>query len=303
MDKCPVNLEIVAFVLVVIVTVVIWQEVRYRRVRRTRAQDYQRTLHPGNAFHVLVFFKLGSGDKLVPTARRYLELVTEASKAKLVYAGQAAFTVQSEQMEGQDWDGVLLLEYPSREDYQLSCDDYRTGAARGLFADSYYHAMRRNRKVSAAMPRYLLALRLRDILRGRWRMEPFRPSTEFETFPELQVWRDRVGRLRALHEVNRTGLVVFNLLKFPSPGGQAAVEDAGAGLLSRMAALGHGPLHVGRAVVLEKLARFDRVFVIYYPSARYFADMLSSQYYASMTGYRQPGDAIRVPTVPVTAQI
>lgn len=296
-------LELIALILGGSLCVVVWQELRYRRNRLARAQDYQRRFHPGSAFHVIVFFKLGSGDKLVPTVRRFVELVTAASDARLIYAGQAAFTVHSRQMASQDWDGVLLLEYPSREDYQLCCDDYRTTAARGLFADSYYHAMRRNRRVSAAIPRSLLALRLRDILRGKWRVEPFRPSPEFKTFPEFQGWRSRVDRLMALHEVNRTGLVVFNLVKFPSPGGQDTVEAVSAGLLSRMAALGYGPLHIGRPVALEKLARFDRVFVIFYPSARYFAEMLSSQYYAAMTGLRLPGDAIRLPTVPVTAQI
>lgn len=296
-------LQLIALILAGALCVIVWQDLRYRGIRRHRAQDYQRRFHPGSAFHVIVFFKLGSGDRLVPTVRRFVELVTAASNARLIYAGQAAFTVNSGQMEDHDWDGVLLLEYPDREDYQLSCDDYRTAAARGLFADSYYHAMRRHRKISAAMPRLLLALRLKDILKGKWRVEPFRPSPEFNTFPEFQVWRDRVGRLMALHEVNRTGLVVFNLLKFPSPGGQDAVEEFGASLLSRMAALGYGPLHVGRSVGLENVARFDRVFIVYYPSSRYFADMLSSQYCASLTGVRLPGDALRVPTVPVTAQI
>jgi hypothetical protein len=297
------TLEIVAFMLLVAVGVLAWQEVRYHRMRRYRAQDFQRTLHARDAFHVMVFFKLASGEKLVPTVRRFVELVTAASSARLIYAGQAAFTIDSEQIEGQDWDGVLLLEYPNREDYRRSCEDYRVSAARGLFADSYYHAMRRNRRVSARIPRYMLGLRLKDLIMGKWRVERFRPSSEFEMFPELQAWRDRVHRLRALHEVNRTGMVVINLLKLPSPGSQEAVRAIGGTLLSRMAALGHGPLHVGRSVALEKLARFDRVFIVFYPSARYYADMLSSQYYASATGYRHPGDAIRVATVPITAKV
>ncbi len=45
----------------------------------------------------------------MPTVRRFVDLVTAASNARLIYAGQAAFTVNSEQMEGHDWDGVLLL--------------------------------------------------------------------------------------------------------------------------------------------------------------------------------------------------
>lgn len=296
-------LEIGALILLVVLGVLLWQELRYRRIRRFRAQDFQQVFHPRDAFHVMVFFKLTSGERLVSTVRRFVELVSAAGNAKLIYAGQAAFTINSEQMERQNWDGFLLLEYPNREDYQQSCEDYRSSAARGLFSASYYHAMRRNRRFGARIPGYLLGLRLKDILKGKWRVEPFMPSAEFKMFPELQAWRDRVGRLRALHEVNRTGMVVVNLLKLPSPGGQQAVEAIGDKLMSRMAALGHGPLHVGRPVALEKLARFDRVFIVYYPSALYYADMLSSQYYASVTGFKHPGDAIRVATVPVTAQI
>ncbi|NQX90275.1 MAG: hypothetical protein HRT77_16620 [Halioglobus sp.] len=296
-------LIIVSLALLTLLGILAWQEVRYRRTRRIHAQDLQQTFHPRDAFHVIVFFKLAKGEKLLPTVRRFVDLARAGSEARLIYAGQAAFTINSNQMEPRDWDGVLLLQYPSRESYQHSCEDYRASAARGLFADSYYHAMRRNRRFGARVPRYMLTLRLRDILKGNWRVAPFRSSTEFQTFPELQAWRDRVSRLTALHEVNRSGLVVINLLKLPSPGGQEAIEAAGHGLLSRIAALGHGPLHVGRAVAIEKLARFDRVFIVSYPSARYYAAMLSSQFYASVTGFRHPGDAIRVATVPVTAQI
>jgi len=294
-------LEILAVILVVVILVVGWQEFRYRRIRRFRAQDYQKTFHPGEAFHVIVFFKLASGDKLVDTARRFVEQITAISRARLIYAGQAAFTVSSEYMSGRDWDGLLMLEFPSRNEYQQCCDDYRASAARGVFADSYYHAMRRNRRVCISLPRFLLRVRLKDILTGKWRSPPLEVSQEFRTFPEFQVWRDRIARLRALHEVNREGLVVFNLVKFLPNGGEEALETLGSEQLSRMAAQGHGPLHLGRPVALEQLARFDRVYIVFYPSARYFADLLGSQFFASVTGYNRLKDAIQVATVPVTS--
>jgi hypothetical protein len=113
----------------------------------------------------------------------------------------------------------------------------------------------------------------------------------------------RVSRLKALHEVNREGLVVLNLVKFPATGYQGLVDPFGNKLRSRMAALDHGPLHVGRTVALEKMAKFDRIYIIYYPSARYFADMLSSQYFNSVTGNPSKGDALRVATVPITTRL
>ena len=296
-----VALGILAVILVVVLSAVVWQELRYRRIRRSRAQDFQKSFHPSRAFHVIVFFKLARGDKLIVTAGRFVEQITAISRARLIYAGQAAFTVSSGQMAPQDWDGVLLLEFPSRFEYQQCCDDYRASAARGLFANSYYHAMRRNRRACAALPRYLLRVRLKDILTGRWQPPLLRASPAFRTFPEFQVWRERVARLRALHEVNRTALVAFNLVKFSPDSGQQALEALGGEQLSRMAALGHGPLHLGRPVALEQPAAFDRVYVVYYPSARYFADLLSSQYFAGVTGYKRLSDAIQVPTVPVTS--
>ena len=172
-----------------------------------------------------------------------------------------------------------------------------------LFADSYQHGMRRNRGVGLSMSRYLLGVRLRDILRGNWKVKPFQTSAEFETYPELQTWRKRASRVRALHEVNRHGLVVFNLVKRPAATHAAASDEIGGGLLSRMAALSHGPLHIGRSVALEKSASFNRVYILYYPSARYYAEMLSSQFYFKVGGYRPLNDAIRVATVPITARL
>jgi len=299
--QCGVALDILAVILVVVILAVGWQEFRYRRIRRIRAQDFQKTFHPGEAFHVIVFFKLASGDRLIATARRFVEQITAISNARLIYAGQAAFTVGSEHMDSKNWDGLLMLEFPTRAEYQQCCDDYRASAARGLFADSYYHAMRRNRRICAALPRYLLRVRLRDILTGKWRPPSLEASQKFRTFPEFQVWRDRIARLRAMHEVNRQGLVVFNLVKFSPNGGAEALESLGGEQLSLMAALSHGPLHMGRPVALEQPARFDRIYIVYYPSARYFADLLGSQFFASVTGYRHMSDAIQVPTVPVTS--
>ena len=150
--------------------------------------------------------------------------------------------------------------------------------------------MRRNRSASSLVPQLLLRRRIKDLLLGRWRVEPLQTSQEFETSAEYAIWRSRVSRLRALHEINRQGLVMYNLIKFSAPGHQDVAEIYGSKLLSRMAALRHGPLHVGRSVALEEFARFDRVYIVYYPSARYFADLLASQYFHSIVGSKLLGD-------------
>jgi len=296
-------LNLFAAVLTVSLLFMLWQQWRYLRVRRDLAQDMQRLLHPVDAFHLIVFFKLKSGSKLVDTAQQYAQQVVSDSKVRLIYAGQAAFTASSQQLGERNWDGVLLFEYPSRASYEASRNKAAGIDARAVFADSYIHGMRRNRAVSASVPNYLLQRRIKNVLTGKWRLTPLTASPQFETAPELQVWRTRVSRLHALHKVNREGLVVFNLVKYTAAGHQAAIDSFDREMLSRMAAMTYGLLHIGRSVALEEFARFDRVFVMYYPSARYFADLLASQYFQSFTGSLLPGDTLRVPTVPITERL
>lgn len=296
-------LEIFIIFLAAIAAIAAWQQFRYQRIRRESAQDTQRLLQSGDVFHVIVFFKLHSGDKVVDTTRRFTGKLQSAGAARLIYAGQAAFTVNSQQLGQRDWDGVLLIEYPSRHDFEACRAAPVFGEARLLFADSYIHGMRRNRSVSASFPQLLLRRRLKDLLLGRWRVEPLQASQEFATSANYEIWRSRVSRLRALHEINRHGLVMYNLIKFSAPGYEGALDIYGSEMLSRMAALDHGPLHVGRSVALEGFARFDRVYIVYYPSARYLADLLSSQYFRGIVGINTLGDMIRLPTVPITDRL
>lgn len=290
-------------ILTVLLLASAWQRLRFRQIRRRLAQDRQRQFYPWDAFHVLVFFRLNRGDRLVETARAFNNQLVSTSKAHLVYAGQAAFTVASGQMDQRNWDGVLLLEYPSRIDFQNHYASADMQDARNYFSDTYLHGMRRDRRASSSIPLFLLRQRLRDILLGRWRVQPLQTSPEFETSPECQVWRDRASRLQAVAKINSQGLVVFSLIKFGQDGYLGAVETYGAPLLSRMAALNYGPLHIGRAVALEGFARFNRVYIIYFPSAEYYANLLSSQYFSSFAGNPHLGDTIRVPTIPITHRL
>ena len=295
--------EIMLLILTLVAIAMFWQHRRYHYIRHDLAQDMQRPLHSTDAFHVMVFFKLKPGDRVVETARRFALQLQSFSQARLIYAGQAAFTVNALHLDNREWDGVLLFEFPSRDDYEQSRVDARAVLARRLFADSYLHGMRRNRSASLFVPQWLLRRRMKDLLLGRWRIEPLQNSLAFETAPEFQPWRNRVSRLRALHEVNRDGLVMFNLIKYGAAGHQDFAEIYGDKLLSRMAVFRHGPLHMGRSVALEEFARFDRVYIAYYPSARYFADLIASQYFHHIAGSKLMGDSFRVATAPITARL
>jgi len=296
-------LDIVLIVLATIVVAAAWQHYRFLRIRRDCAQDRQWLLHTSDVFHVIVFFKLRNADKVVDTTARFAQHALSGGKARLIYAGQSAFSVHSQQLGQREWDGVMLIEYPTRTIFEECRAAPGFNEARMLFADSYLHGMRRNRRMSASFPLLLLRRRLKDLLLGRWRLAPLQVSPEFEASPDTNVWRVRVSRLNALHEINRQGLVVYNLIKFSPSGFDDVVESYGSDLLSRMAALAHGPLHVGRSVALEEFARFDRVYIVYYPSARYFAELLTSQYFHSIVGIDRLGDMVRVPTAPITQRL
>lgn len=296
-------LEIIVAVLLVALVCMAWQHLRYLRIRRNSAQDRQRLLHSADVFHVIIFFRLKNGDKVVDTVRRFEQQIVATSKARLVYAGQAAFTVNSHQLGKRDWDGVLMFEYPSRSDYQIHFGAGYTPDVRQYFADSYVHGMRRNRKKSLAIPQILLRLRIRDMLFGRWRIEPLQASPMFATFPEFEIWRSRAARLRALHAINGHGLVVYSMVKRGNRTQQSEHSVFGRMMASRMAALHHGPLHMGRPVALEDLARFDQVFVIHYPSAAYYADLIASQFFQAITGKKQLADTLAVFTIPITDRL
>jgi hypothetical protein len=293
------------FVLVVflVVAVMAWQHLRYLRIRRDSAQDRQHVFHSSYAFHVIVFFKLGNADKVVDTARLFAAHILCTSKARLIYAGQTACTVYAKQLGNSDWDGVLMFEYPSRTDYQETIADGHFPEARHYFVDSYVHGMRRNRQTNVGVPQFLLRLRIRDFLSGRWHVEPLQKSPIFATFPEYATWRTREARLRAVNAINRQGLVVYSLVKRGKPEQQANHALFSRQMASRMAALGHGPLHMGRAVALEDIARFDQVLVIQYPSANYFAELLTSQYFAGVIGENLLGDSLSVFTIPITDRL
>ena len=296
-------LETIVLVVLLLVAPMMWQHLRYLRIRRDSAQDRQRLLHSADAFHVIVFFKLGNADKVIDTVRRFVQQILTNSKARLIYAGQAAFNVSAKQLGDSDWDGLLMFEYPSHTDYQKRIADGHFHEARQCFADSYIHGMRRDRQKNLAVPQFLLRQRIRDIVSGRWRVEPLQMSPVFATFPEHASWRTGETRLRAINTINNQGLVVYSLVKRGNREQQSDLELFGRNMASRMAALSHGPLHMGRSVALEGFARFDQVLVIHYPSANYFADLLSSKLFQGVIGKNLLGDSLTVYTIPITNRL
>ena len=130
--------------IVAVLAIVGAQHLRYLYMRRVHAQDKQFPLHSTEAFHVLVLFKVKPGSRVVESVRTLVQRTTSRRRAKLIYAGQSAFTVDSEQLGHRPFDGAVLLQYSSRFEYEERGARILNDAVVDLFSDSYLHALRRN---------------------------------------------------------------------------------------------------------------------------------------------------------------
>lgn len=291
-----------AILLAALLLVLLAQHLRYFRNRRVLAQDQQHIFHATEVFHVGIFFKVRNGQKVIDTTRNFSHQILSGGDAQLVYAGQASFSLHSEQFGEHEWDGVMLFELPSRERFNNAYKE-RFRRARELFADSYMHGMYRDARQSGLTPFKQLKLRLLDLIRGKWRAEPLVDLPELKALPKYDDIRGQLSRLHALNAVNAQALVVFNVVTHKRPEPSAPTPDYNNQLHARLAALGLGPLHIGRFKRLEHNSRFDFVFVMHYPSARYFAQLLSSQFYDTLVNNYRVVDAMIVPTVPITDRL
>jgi hypothetical protein len=280
-----------------------WQQLRFMRARKRSAQDGQSVFHRHDVFHLILYFRVPEGERVIETTREFWRRIRNACDVRLVYAGQAVFATDSKQLPHTEWSGIVVLQFPNRAGLEAPEVQSPLREARELFAESYLHGMQRNCYLSLVMPQVLLALRLKDLLRGRWRWPSLEKLPAFDTFPQYDVWRSRISRLRASHTINLGGLVVYYLVRNRDPGELLGNQDDSAELLSRMAAEGFGPLHIGRSRTLEGSERFDPVFAIHYPSAAYFAELVASRFYQGIVSGQHLVDTLSMPTVPVTAHV
>jgi hypothetical protein len=292
-------LLILTAVLVLLLCAMAWQHFRYLDARRNAVQDAQPLLHSSDAFHVVTFVESGEAADLIGGVSRLARALVAAG-GRLVYAGQAAFTAPSAQIGSYDWDAVLLVQYPSHQAYDTAVQQPGVGGALADFRATYSHGMERSPLVNLIIPQALLALRITDLVRGNWSPPALERMPEAEWNPERRdQLREAADRLRGLRKVNDAAVLVFNLTKAGTSQQQEADRAYGLRMLRRMAAGAHGPMHIGRAVVLEGDADFEQVVLVYYPGPGYFADLLESSFFQGIVGDKQLGDNQSVPTVPI----
>ena len=117
--------------------------------------------------------------------------------------------------------------------------------------------------------------------------------------PELLAQRLALPQIQAAAPYREKAVVVVNLAQNGDAAQRKASAAYGRAMVGLMAALGHGPAHIGQAVALEADAHFDNVILAYYPGVDYFLDLTSSNFFTGIVGGKQLGDTLAMPTVPI----
>lgn len=270
--------------------------------RKRIAQDHQRLFSSSRSFHVLVLYKVHSGNKVLDSARHFSHQILAGGDASLVYAGQVAFSIDSDQLGPARWDGLLLFELRSRERFNAAYTErFRRG--RSLFASSYIAGMQRSALSGALMPWRQLSLKWGALMRGQWSPENLVSLPELKSLPQYDKVRGYLRRLTAVEHINGEALIAYSLGKRSrSPQNSDTGYDTRR-LLTRLARDGMGPLHIGRFTRIEQNALFDSVYALQYAGPKQFSELLQSQFYQTVADHKSLADSLVIATVPITDRL
>jgi uncharacterized protein (DUF1330 family) len=198
-----------------------------------------------------------------------------------------------------------VTQFASREAWDEVAASDAYARLKAGFGNTWSIGMQRDLVQNLMLPVALLALRARQIITGEEARFPFVLNEDPKVL-EARDGVDPVQRRMFLEHVVRenaqysgNAMVIINFQK----DGSAAQKKADAGysheMVSLMAEVGHGPVHIGDAVSLQGDVDFDRVVLVYYPGVQYFTDMVQSKFYTGIFGGKQLGDNFSTPTVPI----
>ena len=141
----------------------------------------------------------------------------------------------------------------------------------------------------------------RHVLSRKPATYPFKP-VEVPAERSLQVTAQRNLLDKAVTEneaFSEDALVIINFQKLGDARQKSANSKYGNSMMSMLSEVGHGPVHMGRAVSLEDDVDFDQVVIVSYPGIKYFTEMVQSKFYTGIFGGKQLGDDLSSPTVPI----
>ncbi len=300
-------MSFVFFLVLLSLAVMVWQHFRYLSIRKGIVQDMQPMLYGSDTFHAITFLKVGKDDEVLAALGSMAGEIVEGA-GKVIYAGQAAFTNPSEQINVSDWDGVIMAQYPSRQSYMEASERLGYQLVMAGFEKTYTHGMIRQAFWNLVFPQILLVTRVRNLFRGKWNAEELVPATASEMSERARAESKSGGpnqteTLLRMRTVNDKAVMVFNIQKPGSVKERAMEKEYSSNMMLRFAQLAHGPMHFGQAVVLEGEAEFESVALVYYPGPGYLAELRASTFFQGIIDGKQLGDNQVVATLPVLPKL
>ena len=287
--------------LLVVISAMTWQHLRYLNKRRAVLQDHQSLLYPQEAFHALTFLRTKPREDLLTAVRAFRDETQSLGGAKWVYAGKSIVTANaSSQIGPVDWNAVILAQYPSREAYDEAAASERYRGALAAFAQTYTQGFKRPAAVNLLIHQFLLAKRARQLITFAPPLFPLKQDETVAATPEAE---EGVRRLLAEKEFGAEGMVIVNLQKHGNAEQRASDGAYGNRMMDGMAEGGYGPMHLGPAVRVEADHDFDQVVLVYYPGVEFFADLARSTFFQSIIGGKSLGDTQTNLTVPILERL
>jgi len=285
---------------VILVATLVPQYQHYAKVRESIG-DQQSVYHSSDTLHTVTLIKLQPKGS-VSRAVSGLKGVEEEKGGKLIYAGMAVHTlIQTEQLQGIEWDLVLLTQWPSRDAYQTAEASQERENVLSTFQYSYTIGMRRSRSLMGLWPAISMFFRWIAPIRGP--ALPFKPATEHTPTQKAKIAEIGGGVKKGCKRVRcgDSGMTVLNLmLEHEDAEKVSANRDYGLSMLGMFGEASAGPLHYGAAEHLtEEGARYHTVAFVYYPSAAFFTEMIHSEHMAKVGAGKSLRDTLALATIPL----
>ncbi len=280
----------------------LWQHFRYLKLRRDRIDDRQPLFYSSRSFHAVTYLKMTAGRSALEELSALRDVIEKPGGGSVVYAGLVGPAMAKSKQLANDWDALLLTQYPSREAYDAMTEQnaYRERLARS--ERTHTHGAIRKVGPNLMVPVGLLLLRLRDILLRKPSAFPFQPVGE-DAMPKLLEVMKEVEQLDAFREIKDDAVVIFNLIQPGNPAQQKADRSYALSMVSAMAEGSYGPMHIGRAVQVEGEAQFSQFVAVYYPGIDHMQAMVGSTFMNRIGSGKQLGDSLAVATVPVLSKL
>ena len=294
-----VTICVLVAIVVLVVSAQLWN---HSQLRRSVLFDRQDLFHSSDAFHVVSALKLKPGQELLEGVGRYVKGV-EQQGAKVIYAGKVAFPRprKSQQMPDLEWEAFIVSQYATRDAWETAAVRANYLGLKSEFTRIWSLGMQRQTTQNLVVSLSMLQRRIRHFLSGNSATYPFEPvEVPAEQLPQAAAQRAFLEKTVAENEAfSEDALVIINFQKLGDARQKSANSKYGNSMMSMLSEVGHGPVHMGRAVSLEDDVDFDQVVIVSYPGIKYFTEMVQSKFYTGIFGGKQLGDDLSSPTVPI----